>query len=341
MASAPSEEAAHDSAVARASIVEAVEAAYDLTGSNEAWLRRVLGALERQPFAKTAVISAGWCFRGHAISDVTVVRGPAALPEFVRALHGRVPPERRGPTYAPVVPGLHSMRDAIVRLGITPDPMGKRLLTEGFDALGVHDFHVLLAHDSGVSGCLLGWGMPVRTAVDPHVDRRLTAVSVHLRSGQRLRERVTPEEAVIEDGRVVHAEGEARDAREALRGAARALDRARLRGTDPDEALELWQGLVDGRWSLVDRFDSDGRRFLVARRNDDVPAEPRALSPRERSVLAYAARGHSNKLIGYELGISESAAANHVASVLQKLGLPSRAALVGLVSQLGAPRVVR
>jgi DNA-binding CsgD family transcriptional regulator len=327
--------------VARASIVEAVEAAYDLSGSNEAWLMGVLGALDRQTFAHRAVISAGWCFEGHAISDVTVARGPAALPALIYALHGRVPPDRRGPTYAPIVlTGLHSMRVAMAHLGITPDPLGKRLLSEGFDALGVHDFHVLPAHDLGVRGCLLGWGMAGPTSIDPQVDRRLTAVSVHLNAGHRLRGRATPEEAVLDGDRVVHAEGEAKDAREVLRGAARALDRARLRGTDPDEALELWQGLVDGRWSLVDRFDSDGRRFLVARRNDDVPAEPRALSPRERSVLAHAARGHSNKLIGYELGISESAAANHVASLLKKLGLPSRAALAGLVSQLGPPGAV-
>jgi hypothetical protein len=56
--------------------------------------------------------------------------------------------------------------------------------------------------------------------------------------------------------------------------AAKAIDRARSRArSNEDEALELWQGLVAGRWSLVEQFDSDGRRFLVARKNDPVVAE--------------------------------------------------------------------
>ena len=50
----------------------------------------------------------------------------------------------------------------------------------------------------------------------------------------------------------------------------------------------------------------------------------------------YAGLGHSNKLMGYELGLSESAVANHVASVVRKLGLPNRAALFSLVASLVA-----
>ncbi len=66
----------------------------------------------------------------------------------------------------------------------------------------------------------------------------------------------------------MHAEGAAkhRDARAFLRHAALATERARgaLRNADPDQALQLWRGLVDGRWSLIEQFSSDGRRFLVA-----------------------------------------------------------------------------
>lgn len=324
--------------MARASIVEAVEAAYDLSGSTEDWLRRVLRSLDRQAFHRGALISAAWRFEGHAIDDVLVERGPREFPGLIRSLHERVPAERRGPTYAPLLPGLHSMRASAER-GVMSSVADRHVLVASFDALGVDDFHVMLAHETGERGCLLGWGVPRAAPIRPVVSRQLTAVAVHIAAAHRLRLRVPLEEAVLDGARVVHAEGEARDARELLRDAARALDRARLRGTDPDEALALWQGLVDGRWSLVDHFDSDGRRFLVARRNDDHLEEPRALSPRERSVLAYAALGHSNKLIGYELGISESAAANHVASVVKKLGVPGRAALAGLSSQLrsGAP----
>jgi DNA-binding NarL/FixJ family response regulator len=114
-----------------------------------------------------------------------------------------------------------------------------------------------------------------------------------------------------------------------LRSAARALDRARgsLRRRDPEQAVAIWEALVAGRWSLVDHFDSDGRRFVLAHRNDaDVP-DARGFTDRERQVLAYAALGHSNKVIAYELGLSTSTVAYHLTRARAKLQLRSAAAL--------------
>jgi DNA-binding CsgD family transcriptional regulator len=143
-------------------------------------------------------------------------------------------------------------------------------------------------------------------------------------------------EAVVDlDGRCQHAEGEARsvEAREILRAASQAVMRARgsLRSRDPDEALELWRGLVDGRWSLVDRFDSDGKHFLVAHRNPPQVRDHRALSAREAQVAAYLAMGLSNKEIGYALGIAITTTSDHVSSIERKLGVPSRTELVRLL----------
>ena len=53
------------------------------------------------------------------------------------------------------------------------------------------------------------------------------------------------------------------------------------------------------------------------------PVEP--LTPREREVLEWLARGLSNRAIGKTLGISEHTAKFHVASVLAKLGAGNRA----------------
>jgi len=39
--------------------------------------------------------------------------------------------------------------------------------------------------------------------------------------------------------------------------------RGALRKRDPEEALRLWQGLIRGRWTLIDWFDTDGRRFVL------------------------------------------------------------------------------
>jgi DNA-binding NarL/FixJ family response regulator len=121
---------------------------------------------------------------------------------------------------------------------------------------------------------------------------------------------VEPEAVLRPNGRLEHAVGPATSApaREALALAARCIDRARgsLRRRDPSEAVEIWRGLVAGRWSLVDRFDSDGRRFLVAHKNDPSMRDPRGLTERERQVVGYADLGRSNKAIAYELGISPS-----------------------------------
>src|SRR5262249_47364907 len=126
----------------------------------------------------------------------------------------------------------------------------------------------------------------------------------------------------------VHARDRAatdRESRTALRDAARRIDRARgpLRRRDPDEALAIWRGLVEARWSLVDHFDSDGRRFLIVERNDPRLTRPEALSDRERQVLAYRALGHSLKLIGYELGLSIATVSETARTGMRRLGVQS------------------
>jgi DNA-binding CsgD family transcriptional regulator len=165
-------------------------------------------------------------------------------------------------------------------------------------------------------------------------------VSAHLAAALRLRiERAEPEAVLEPGGKLVHAETPAQGSGKSLRAAAVAIDRARgkLRRTEPDEAMNLWLGLVEGRWSLVDRFDSDGRRYVVAHRNDPRLARPRALTMRERQVVDLAAHGYSNKLIAYALGTSTSAVATLLARASNKLRVGSRTELVALARRLATP----
>jgi DNA-binding CsgD family transcriptional regulator len=149
---------------------------------------------------------------------------------------------------------------------------------------------------------------------------------------------VTGADAVVSpSGKVEHAERDAakKEARAALRDAVIALDRARgpLRRRAPDEAIAAWKGLVDARWSLVDQFESDGRRFVVARRNEPGAVTLDVLSARERQVVSYVAFGHTNKLIAYELGISHSTVRVLLARAAAKLGVPSRGDLARLAAR--------
>jgi DNA-binding CsgD family transcriptional regulator len=99
--------------------------------------------------------------------------------------------------------------------------------------------------------------------------------------------------------------------------------------------LELWKALVRGRWSAVDWFDSDGRRFVLAVPNAPNVADPRALTERETQVTAYALFGLSNKLIGYNLGLSKGHVSALLASAKRKLGVKTRAQLVRKLGDFG------
>jgi DNA-binding CsgD family transcriptional regulator len=132
--------------------------------------------------------------------------------------------------------------------------------------------------------------------------------------------------------RVAEAAGDAQDkkASKIIRDAAVRIDRARggLRKADPQRALETWQGLVRGRWSLVDWFDSDGRRFVLARPNAPNVGDPRGLTECEARIATYAARGETGKAIGYRLGLSKTVVSRLLNSAMHKLGVKTQAELV-------------
>lgn len=179
---------------------------------------------------------------------------------------------------------------------------------------------------------------------------RWQMLSVHISAGNRLRRGLLPQpeaksfpasqiplhaEALLDPTRfsVTEAVGGAqdRDALQNLREAAVRVDKARgkLRKTDPHAALELWHGLVRGRWSLVDWFDTDGRRFVLAKPNAPDVRDPRGLTEREAQVATYAALGESSKLIGYRFGISPQRVSTLLTSGMRKLGVKTQAQLVG------------
>ncbi len=127
-------------------------------------------------------------------------------------------------------------------------------------------------------------------------------------------------------------------ANELLRTAARQLDRSPdiLRHGDADRAIRLWEGLVRGRWTLVDWFDADGRRFIIAKLNPQRDGVPRGLTARERQVALSAALGESSKSTGYQLGISPSRVSALLKAAMRKLGVRSKAQLVVMVRVLNS-----
>jgi len=181
---------------------------------------------------------------------------------------------------------------------------------------GARDVFALNALDASGRGLWLGAPWPRATRASKERETLFTRVAAHLTTAQRLRRQAPdtprPTEAVLSpEGNVLHAEDVAKgtDARTELRRAATALERARTREgrRNVELATRQWKPLVLSRWSMLDEFDSDGRRYIVAvdNRAPTAGTQP-ALSEREHQVLTHALLGHTNKVIAYELGLSDS-----------------------------------
>jgi DNA-binding NarL/FixJ family response regulator len=267
---------------------------------------------------------------------VTIGADPGLLDSLLKT-NERMPHEDQKRVYL-YSPSIHTTSEA---LGVTADtyaPVRPFAMKYGF-----RDFLVICCFDPGAGGCLIGTPLRKRLRVKRPFAGNWGRVSAHVAAGLRLRRDISRKsaqercEAVLDlSGKIHHAEGEATTPKSlaALREEARRVDRARgrLSRADPEAAVRMWRALVAGQWSLIDRFESDGRHLLVARRNEPSAPDPRALTRRERVVAHYVGAGHSNKLIAYTLGVSEGSVSASTASVFRKLRVRSRTELIAILS---------
>lgn len=131
---------------------------------------------------------------------------------------------------------------------------------------------------------------------------------------------------------IILEEGPCGAAEPALRRARRDIARTLAMRQDlenqatPCLASEICRGILAGEWRVTDHFEGDLRRFIIAERCRR--GEGGALTERERQVLAFTLEGHSNKYVALELGLTPSTIATHLRRVMQKIGVPSREALI-------------
>jgi non-specific serine/threonine protein kinase len=120
---------------------------------------------------------------------------------------------------------------------------------------------------------------------------------------------------------------------EPLEGRLADLDRQRLRAAMGAEAFEA--EYTAGRTLDVAQVAHEARHRIPAGRADALASEPDAagprkamtvLTPRELDVLKLVAQGLSNPEIAQRLFLSEHTVHRHLANILRKLGLSSRAA---------------
>lgn len=319
-----------------------VEASYDLDGSDQVWLDNLFNRAE--PLLDAGAGRAAWTFRCTP-STFQLGSYPGRVPKLMRALlraaHAISPPTWFDLTYR----GGH-----VVGTGselVVPHLPHVRSLPASLTGGRAKDVFLAGAQSGTPLGIAFGVWLKEERNPTALERARWPYVSAHLGAGLRLRQtardlRLDADgvEAVLDAGGKVHdarASAVSPSAREQLREAVRRIDKARTAQgrSDPDSAMESWTGLVDGRWSLVDRFDTDGRRFIVAVKNDPAHPDPRGLTMGEREVCEFVGMGRSTKQIGYILGVSLSAVTNMTARAQAKLGLSSRAELAAFFAPAG------
>ncbi len=94
----------------------------------------------------------------------------------------------------------------------------------------------------------------------------------------------------------------------------------------PHLAKDICKGILTGKWMVTDLFEMGARRFVIAERCREGDA--RALTDREQQVLNLTVRGHSNKYVALELGLTPSTVSTHLRRLMEKIGVGSREALI-------------
>ena len=315
----------------KSAVIDLVEAAYGLPADESAWLERVLEAA--LPVMGDAVFASGIIYSqppGARRARVQIWKHVGALGHM----------ERAAQEYARQV--SQDVECVWLRTGtantLSQISRGSRKICQRFAAeTGIAaDALLLNALEPDGRGASVAVFLPVETRLTRRAGERWRKIGAHLNAGHRLWRAIasmegdpTPlpfgAEAVLDPStfRVIDASGCSEDSSplEKLRDSARRIDRARgqLRKTDPDEALDAWWALVRGRWTMLDWFDSDGRRFVLGIPNAPELGDPRGLTEREHQVATYVALGESGKMIGYRLGISKATVSNALDGAMRKL----------------------
>jgi DNA-binding CsgD family transcriptional regulator len=334
-----------------------VESAYAVELSYASWAR---GLLESTQDLIACDLGGFMCFwEAQARGPVTMGRDSIVVTGVGEKHAPRILDElnRASPQWlTPILGSIPALGQCVLTSEV--DPEEKLSYRTDNRADGIHDGVNLIARDINDRGFLLSLGIPAGQELGDALRRDLTRAVTHILAGLRLRLRLSSEEpsgvsgaasprepaAILSPaGRMVHASGAATvaSARVALETAVRVIERARAGHCgSPGEALESWKGLVAARWSLVDTFERDGKRYVVARENRPRTTGIPGLTWTETNVVAYAARGMTTKEVAYTLGISASTVRVLMMRAARRCGVEKRRDLLDLWAHHTAPEAL-
>ena len=315
-------------------IIDSAERAYDLSTAGGQWLQEVVEAL--RPALDHGLGIFGWEYDARDFKSLV----------FTNPVFMGIPPELPAAlvscTTDPDTPASLTQRHYRTPAGPFSMSLGEQFAQyrpwrRFIYPLGVKDLIVINGVDANRRGSAISAPRRSVTRLSPERIALLQRFSGHLATATRLRRRFAraPQQApgpshprveavLAPNGKVEHAKSDAKQRllRESLARAVKSAERARgkLRRTEPNEALKIWRSMVEGRWTLSDHFESDGRRYILAYLNPPEAPPMKALTPFERQVLSCTALGKSNKLIAYELGVSLTAVSSALKRASTKCG---------------------
>jgi len=320
--------------------IRIIEAAYTLDGSDSTWLERLVASA-------VPALDAG---NGVTAQIVRTTPGDVAL----EAVHVSGQRASKRLVERAIADASAEAVDRVYRSGITAGTLSEVLFAkvpgaaEAFERSNEGRFRDslgIVAYTGLDHVVALNTPLTERHRMSRAERLRWTRIAAHVGAGFRLRHTVeqasipdwqrdavlSPDAAVVDGGSL------GASALETLRAFVTRRESAlgRLSGGDVDAGLSLWEALVAGHWSLVDRFDSAGRRFVVAVRNEPHVRDPRGLTTRELQIAELAGVGRQAKEIAYVLGVSPSAVNNTITRIRHKLGLASRSDLAAFFAPNG------
>ncbi|MGO9443766.1 MAG: response regulator [Thiobacillaceae bacterium] len=113
-----------------------------------------------------------------------------------------------------------------------------------------------------------------------------------------------------------------------------------LKSMEPSEVVDAIHRAAEGETVVATQMTAKLVNLLDAKRHGSKSSLLNRLTQRETQILAYLAKGESNKAIARDLGISHDTVKLHVRNILAKLKLSSRveAAVFAVEQRLAGPR---
>lgn len=315
-----------------------IAAAYRLDADDDAWLQALSDVLAPGLDQGLGLVGYAFDFRDRARPRIqpTVAHGAAAAwTQSALLAHLSMPFEERSAIYrgGPCATGGETV-SASGRTGWAA------WSSEG--PPGARDFVALIATSDEPAGCAFVAPSRQRAVISPEQRATFGQIAAHIVGARQLRERLGDDIAQLTSnpsaafGPTLGGDGLASSVREALRRAVRTVDgQLGPLGAQPTERASLWPELLAGQWSLVDRFDAEGRHYYIAVRNIPGSVERKPLTPFECSVVGHVALGRPYKAVAYDLGTSLSRVAAAASRACRKLGVRNRMDLTLLLQAAG------